>query len=120
MAFVNSFGAYYDAREFFIQIASNTFSNSPGGGKTEPWAVDALTRRIFVNEIIQVVDDPAERELLTRRFVEGAAGDAEVSDADLAGLSEGADISRRLLEGTTPEAAAALFDRMPADFRRGA
>ena len=120
VAFVNSFGAYYDAREFFIQIASNTkFSSGPGDGKTEPWAVDTLTRRIFVNEIIQVVDDPAERELLTRRFVEGAAGDAEVSDADLAGLSEGADISRRLLEGTTPENAAALFDRMPADFRRG-
>lgn len=120
VAFVNSLGAYYDAHDFFLQIASNTkFSNGPGAGKTEPWAVDALTRRVFTNELIQVVDDPAERELLTRRFAADAAVSAAVSDAELAALSEPANLSRRLLEGTTLEEAAALFDRMPADFRQG-
>ncbi len=116
VAFVNSLGAYYDAQDFFLQIASNTkFSNGPEAGKTEPWAVDALTRRVFVNELLRVVDDSAERELLTRRFV----ADAAVSDAELAALSEQANLSRRLLEGTTLEEAAALFDRMPEDFRQG-
>ena len=138
VAFVNSFGAYHDARDFFQQIASNSrFYN----GQTEPWAVNDLTRRVFANEIIAAVPDPAERELLTRHFITGvgaaatgqategegesggksgaASGDATVSEAELPGLSEQAAISRRLLEGTTPEEAEDLIDRMPADFRQG-
>ena len=109
VAFVNSFGAYYDARYFFIQIASNSKISD---GQVEPWAVDKLTRRVFANELIQAVAAPEERELLTRRFIQNEA----VADAELAQLSEGANISRRLLEGTTPEEAGTLLDRMPADF----
>ncbi len=115
VAFVNSFGAYYDARDFFIQIASNSRISN---GQAEPWAVDDLTRRVFANELIQAVSDPAERELLTRRFIETAAAVESGSAAEPAQLSEQADISRKLLEGTTPEEAGRLLDRMPADFRQ--
>ena len=116
VAFVNSLGAYYDARDFFIQIASNSRISD---GQAEPWAVDKLTRRVFANEIIGVVTDPAERELLTRRFVDGESAASVADAAALSQLSERADISRRLLEGTTPEEAGTLLDRMPADFQQG-
>ena len=111
VAFVNAFGAYYDAREFFIQIASN--SKIAGDG-VEPWAVDPLTRRVFANELIEVAPTAPEREVLTRRFVDNG----EVAEGELAQLSGTAEVSRRLLEGTTPEEAGELLDRMPADFRQ--
>lgn len=116
VAFVNSFGGYYDAPDFFRQIASN--SKFSAGQPAEPWAVDPLTRRVFVNEMIEVVDDPAERQFLARRFLDGAAG-ADGDAAAPAAWSAQGDLSRRILEGTTPDQAAELFDQMPATFRQG-
>lgn len=115
VAFVNSFGGYYDAPDFFRQIASN--SRISAGQPPEPWAVDPLTRRVFVNELIEVVADPAERQFLTRRFGDNAAGD-DVAPAP-AVWSEQGNLSRRILEGTTLEQAAELFDQMPESFRQG-
>ena len=109
VAFVNSFGAYYDARDFFIQIASNT---KRSGETVEHWDVDQLTRRVFVNELIEVAPTEEERNVLTRRFVDNA----ELAEAELAQLSGTANLSRRLLEGTSPEEAQQLLDQMPADF----
>ena len=107
--FVNAFGAYYDARDFFVQIASST---KRSGDTVEGWEVDRLTRRVFANELIEVAPTEAERNILTRRFVDNA----EVLQAELDGLSDVADISRRLLDGTTPEEAGVLLNRMPLDF----
>lgn len=115
VAFVNSFGGYYDAPDFFRQIASSSQFNA--AGQAEPWAVDPLTRRVFVNELIEVVPDPAERELLNRRFGNGESGDGDAAAWDA--LSEQGQLSRRILEGTTPEQAAELFAQMPAPFRQG-
>jgi hypothetical protein len=69
---------------------------------------------VFANELIESLDDPAERRLFTRRFVR----DEPVSDEELEGLSSQAQIVRRLLEGTTLEEAEALFQRLPNDFRQ--
>ena len=115
VAFVNSFGGYYDAPDFFRQIASN--SKFRAGQPPEPWAIDPLTRRVFVNELIEVVSDPDERQFLTRRFVDNAAGDDDA--AAPAVWSEQGNLSRRILAGTTPEQAAELFDQMPESFRQG-
>ena len=109
VAFVNAFGAYYDARDFFIQIASNT---KRSGETVEHWDVDQLTRRVFVNELIEVAPTEEERNVLTRRFVDNEP----VTEAELAQLSGTAKLSRRLLEGTSPEEAGQLLDQMPADF----
>ena len=111
VAFVNAFGAYYDARDFFIQIASNT---KRSGEVVEHWEVDPLTRRVFANELIEVAPTEGERNILTRRFVDNG----EVAPAELDRLAGTADLSRRLLEGTTPEEAGILLDRMPANFRQ--
>ncbi len=110
VAFVNSFGAYYDARDFFVQIASNS---RLFGNQYEHWEVDQLTRQVFTNELIEVAPTEGDRELLARRFLRQQAVDA----SELTQLSEQGDISRQLLEGTTPEAAGQLLDRLPADFR---
>lgn len=107
--FVNAFGAYYDARDFFVQIASNTKRSDD---TVEHWDVDKLTRRVFTNELIEVAPTEEERNILTRRYVDNA----EVSETELAQLGGTADISRRLLDGTTPEGAGQLLGQLPADF----
>ena len=109
VAFVNAFGAYYDARDFFIQIASNT---KRSGDMLEHWDVDPLTRRVFTNELIEVAPTQAERDILTRRFVDNS----EVATVELDGLAGTADISRRLLAGTDPAEAERLLNQMPPDF----
>ena len=109
VAFVNAFGAYYDARDFFVQIASST---KRSGDTVEPWEVDKLTRRVFVNELVEVAPAEEERNVLTRRFVDNA----EVTQAELDKLAGTASISLQLLDGTSPEAAEELLSQMPADF----
>ena len=109
VAFINAFGAYYDARDFFVQIASST---KRSGNTVEPWDVDKLTRRVFTNELIEVAPTEAERNILTRRYVDNA----EVALAELDQLEGAASISRLLLDGTSPEEAGELLNRMPADF----
>jgi len=109
VAFINAFGAYYDARDFFVQIASST---KRSGNTVERWDVDKLTRRVFVNELIEVAPTEAERNILTRRFVDNA----EVAQAELDQLEGAANISRLLLDGTSPEEAGELLNQMPDDF----
>ncbi len=109
VAFVNAFGAYYDARDFFVQIASNTKRSDDA---VEHWDVDRLTRRVFVNELIEVAPTEEERNILARRFVDNA----EVTQAELDGLAGTADLSRRLLDGTDPQEAERLLNQMPLDF----
>ncbi len=109
VAFVNAFGAYYDARDFFVQIASST---KRSGDTLEPWDVDKLTRRVFTNELIEVAPTEEERNILTRRFVDNA----QVTQAELDGLAGAAALSRRLLDGTDPREAERLLNQMPADF----
>ena len=109
VAFVNAFGAYYDARDFFIQIASST---KRSGDALEHWDVDPLTRRVFTNELIEVAPTQAERDVLTRRFVDNT----EVATVELDGMDGTADISRRLLDGTDPAEAEQLLNQMPPDF----
>ena len=49
VVFINYFGAYYDAQDLFLQIASG---NSFYEGHQEPWEIDRLTQLVFANEMI--------------------------------------------------------------------
>lgn len=116
--FVNSLGAYFDAQDLFVQIASGSrFVGAQTQGaerQTEPWEVDPLTRRIFTNELLEVVEDPVQRAALARRF----AGDPNASDAAaLPELTGTARLVMELLEGTTPEHARELLEMMPPRFQ---
>ncbi|MCH8897697.1 MAG: hypothetical protein IIC33_05325, partial [Chloroflexi bacterium] len=56
VVFVNSFGAYYDAQDLFLQIASRSRLNDPESG---PWDVDRLTWLVFANALSETLDNPA-------------------------------------------------------------
>ena len=110
VVFLNSFGAYYDIRDLFLQVASrSTFYQ----GRQAPWEVDRLTWLVFANELIETLEEPAERELFIRHFLRGQ----EMSLEQMEGLSTPAQTVRRLLEGTTVEEARELFEELPEDFR---
>ena len=116
--FVNSMGAYFDAQDLFAQIASGSqFVGAQTHGaemQTDPWEVDPLPRRVFTNELLEVVEDPVQRAALAGRF----AGAADASDAAaLPELTGAAPLVRELLEGTTPERARELLEMMPPRFQ---
>ena len=107
--FVNAFGPYFDARELLIQVV--TRSRIDQGVRT-PWQPDRLTLEVFANELIETVDDPADNELLTKRYMAGESIDAQPA------TSAGQTVAR-LLEGVSPEEAARLYLTLPEDFREG-
>jgi acetyl esterase/lipase len=109
--FVNSFGAYYDAQDLFLQVASRSWFYQ---GQREAWEVDRLTWRVFANELIETLDNAKERDLFTRYFLRNT----EVSAQEWRGLSSRAQTALVLLEGTTPAKAEELFQRLPESFRR--
>lgn len=110
VVFLNSFGAYFDARDLFLQVASRSRFFE---GQQEPWEVDRLTWLIFANELIESLDDPMERDLFNRRFLQGE----DVSEKELADASRQAQTVRRLLEGTTLAEAETLFQDLPVGLR---
>ena len=70
--------------------------------------------RVLANELIETLDEPADVDALTRRYMNNQA----LSDAEFEGLSPQARTVARLLDGTTPDEAAALYAELPGDFRK--
>ena len=105
--FVNAFGPYFDARDLLLQVV--TRSRLDQGVRT-PWQPDRLTLKVFANELIETLEDPADIELLTKKYLAGESNDAQpVTPA-------GRNVAR-LLEGVSPEEAARLYLALPEDFR---
>ena len=120
VVFVNSMGAYYDSRDLFVQIASNSWfparyeeTESVGEREVEPWRVDKLTRRVFRNELLEPVEVEQQREALAVRFGEDEAAAAAITLPPLTGT---APVVKSLLEGPTPTEAAKFMEQMPAPF----
>ena len=72
-----------------------------------------MTRKVFANELIEAMDDPQSRDILSRIFVEKQ----RVADEEVEGLSDQARAVHQLLTGTTREEAERLYLTLPADFR---
>ena len=108
--FVNAFGPYYDASDLLLQAASRSVVYD---GERTPWDPDRLTLRVLANELIETLDDPDDANILTRRYMNGDALTAEELDS----LSPSARTVMRLLDGTSPEDANALYETLPEDFR---
>lgn len=66
VAFVAEWAAYASMWTFAQDIASAT---RPSGGSREPWAVDPLTRKVYVHSMTGVLP-PAEAELLRTAMAE--------------------------------------------------
>lgn len=82
--FVSSFGAYYDVRDLLKQIATK---HSFYDGTEEPWDPRPLTAKVFVNQLVAGLEDPAERKALARIFVDK---DPQAPDPDALSIPGGA------------------------------
>lgn len=109
VVFLNAFGAYYDAEDLFLQIASRSHFYE---GEQEPWEVDRLTYLVFANELIETLEDPAERDRFHSHYMWGES----LPPGEGPGLSDRAETVRRLLEGTSLEEARRLYQELPPDF----
>ena len=109
--FVNAFGPYFDAETLLLQAASRSVVYD---GQRTPWEPDSLTMRVLANELIETLDDPADADALTRRYLNGQP----LAPAELDALSPQARTVFRLLDGATPEEAAALYAALPGGFRQ--
>ena len=107
VSFINAFGPYYDARDLLLQAASRSRHYQ---GQRDPWNPDRLTLKVLANELIETLTDPLEQEVLTRLYLKRQ----DIPQSELEGLSEPA---RRLLDGTTPQEAQALYRQLPSEFR---
>ena len=108
--FVNAFGPYYDAETLLLQAASRSVVYD---GERTPWDPDRLTLRVLANELIETLENPGDVDALTRRYLNGQVLAPEVYDA----LSPEAKSVAKLLDGTTPEEADALYESLPLAFR---
>ena len=109
--FVNAFGPYFDAETLLLQVASRSVLYD---GARTPWEPDSLTMRVLANELIETLGEPSDIDALTRRYMDNQA----LSPEEVNALSPQAKTVAALLDGTTPEEAAALYSELPADFRR--
>ncbi len=109
--FVNAFGPYFDAETLLLQAASRSMVYA---GERIPWDPDPLTLQVLANELIETLDDPADADALTRRYMNNQA----LTPAELDALSPQARTVAGLLDGTTPERASSLYAELPGDFRR--
>ena len=108
--FVNAFGPYYDAETLLLQAASRSVEYD---GERTPWDVDRLTMRVLANELIETLEDPDDIDALTRRYMNNQA----LTREEVAALSPAATNVARLLDGTTPGEAQALYTALPEQFR---
>ncbi len=108
--FVNAFGPYYDAETLLLQAASRSVEYD---GERTPWDVDRLTMRVLANELIETLEDPDDIDALTRRYMNNQA----LTPEEVAALSPAATNVARLLDGTTPGEAQALYTALPEQFR---
>ena len=107
--FVNFFGGYYDALDLMRAIASESRFYDED---IEPWDPDKLAREVFTNHLIESVPDMAERELLTRRFVDREEG----VTIEPEGMSPTARTVYELLSGPDPAETERLLRSLPAEF----
>ena len=109
--FVNAFGPYYDAETLVLEATSRSVVYD---GERTPWEPDKLTMRVLSNELIETLENPADIDALTRRYMDGQS----LSPEELDSLSPQARTVATLLNGTTPEESVALYAKLPDDFRR--
>ncbi len=109
VAYVNSFGGYYDAKDLLVAIASRTRSD---GEVSEPWIPRDDSQRVFTAHLLEGLPDAKEREKLAGAFQEEGSSEK----LDMATLSESGKVVYRLLSGVTREEAVALLDSLPAVF----
>ncbi|MEK6206628.1 MAG: hypothetical protein AABM32_03210 [Chloroflexota bacterium] len=107
VAFVAEWAAYASMWTFARDIASAT---RPAGGTREPWQVDPLTRKVFVQSMTAVLDT-SEAELLRAALAE------PTGSVDIAALSGDGRAIYPLLTALDANGAEQALQRLPAKLR---
>jgi dienelactone hydrolase len=107
IAFVGAFAPYASMHSFAADIATAT---RPAEGTREPWAVDPLTRKVYVHSLTAHLE-PSEAERLREMMTE------PTSHVDADELSAEARIIYPLLTALTFEEANAALERLPQELR---
>ena len=111
ISLVNVFGPYFDAETLLLQATSRSVVYE---GERRQWEPDWFAMQVLATELIEVLKDPEEVALLTRRYVNGHT----VSSEELGGLSPQGHMIVRLLDGVSLEEAKTLYGLLPSSKRR--
>ena len=103
---VNFFAGYYNAVDMVRAIGSRSRFYE---GASAPWKPDGLTLRVFTNHMIEGVNDPNDRKLLARIFVEKAPW----TEDEVGSLSMEGTAVYRLLEGVPEDEVDSLISQLP-------
>jgi dienelactone hydrolase len=68
IAFVNIFGAYYDAHELLREVATQSIE---ADGQVIPWVPDEVTRYAVAKQVVMSVTNPVDAEILSRALLDG-------------------------------------------------
>lgn len=103
--FVTTLGGYYDAVEFFVDVASRSVENN---GRDVPWEPSPLTRQVLAKQLIETLPDESDRAALTRAYLEGPSPSAVPSGLSPSATGVGMLLSGRLPRATVRAAVASL------------
>ena len=106
VAFVNAFGAYYDARDLLKAVATQQILVN---GDPEPWQPAELTEWVFARQLIEPLEWEQDRQILARAFLDKQPDPADSFDD----LSPDGRVVLKLLQQPSPEQAAALIAALP-------
>jgi hypothetical protein len=109
VAFVSAFAPYSSIWTFAQDVASAT---RLCGDVREPWAVDPITREVYVRSLTAVLD-PSEADRLRCAFSQPAN-----SGINLSGLSDNGRAVLPLLQRTDPREAEVLLHGLPTELRQ--
>ncbi|MEE9284273.1 MAG: hypothetical protein V3V35_00950 [Dehalococcoidia bacterium] len=111
VSFVNWFGGYYRLDELIASVVSRSYQRD---GEVVAWTPDKLTEEVVQLRLIDLVDEPRERDLLHRDAIEGQP----LTPEETAGLSSTASVVRRLLRAESLDQARALIAQLPPEARQ--
>ena len=109
VAYANLFGAYYDARDLMVSVASQSREYN---GSIQPWQPRDDTQEVFTRHLIEALPNAEEQEVLRRVFLEGETAPADLPDS----LSEYGQAAYRLLSGVDRNEAEELLRQLPVSF----
>jgi signal transduction histidine kinase len=112
VAFVNSFGAYYDIVDVVAAVSMSRFSYQ---GVEEPWDPDVLTVTYVRQGVSNLLSDPEDRAHLPRLL----NGDPPATGDQLASLSVEGRIAYELLTTEDAQRAEEFLDLLSEDLRGG-
>lgn len=107
VAFVNAFGAYYDGRDLLKAFATRTWEYR---GEKETWTPHELTVDVLTRHLLENLEDPKDREILSKLFLEKDEGARErLSELSPQGLA-----TYEVLSGTDAERVEQIMTDLPA------